>query len=55
VVDHTNDTGSDTRLPNGGAPPEPKVLGQTPRVEEVPPLDEAPVPPLTAPGDTDGG
>lgn len=29
--------------------------GEQPAVEEVPPIDHAPVPPLTTPDDTSGG
>jgi hypothetical protein len=29
--------------------------GEPPAIEQVPPIDEAPVPPLTAPDDTQGG
>ena len=43
---------SDDRLRDADEPPTP---GEQPIIEDVPPIDHAPVAPLTTPEDTEGG
>ena len=40
---------------NRQGPDDPALPGEQPEIEQVPPIDDAPVPPLTAPDDTQGG
>lgn len=41
--------------PEAGTTDDTPVPGEQPKTEQVPPIDYAPVPPLTTPADTEGG
>jgi hypothetical protein len=40
---------------SGQGPDDTPVPGEQPEIQQIPPIDDAPVPPLTAPDDTHGG